>query len=904
MVDESDTSRNVLYPAQFAHGIDRSVAVQRVLDLLAAGTRHVHLYGPPGFGKRDAIAALVEACPDRALVVRLHEIELGYESPLKKITDQLSGARHDLAGWPVNDWTAAWARISEAARGLGCARPLLILETSELLFDVHYPEPWPASALESFDLVTVSVAPLHLIYPLVSQGEARKISVPLQAFPAPEMQDYAYEPASHDRWNAQPEADYLKEGTAWFERFMAKADGADHLRPALEHVFSVKHQRRQDDIWEGHPLLNVAALQRMLDTVLVGGAAKETVDRFKADLGSLRGNPSALRDRLLPFLAEAERTVSPKLALSVAEAVAGLALGDRLDARARDWAFCSGLVRPVSNSGECVWTNVASLIAQDPETETGREEIRRWAERLRMAARETMRRVDDWRFQTDRGFQEALDQVRIVFCENDLGYLLDRRIEFNGRTRSIIPGQMYSIALSYFRETSAVGKSGRVKDEPKERAQIHLLIFETGAEGMTFWRHHVRVLSMLGRLRHPALPAFRRGGVLRIEDDPGQPERVYVEIEDVGERLGAGNLHEALQILRTPPRDAQGDALPIPAFEQIVRLAEALDLIHAQGLLHRSLNFDALALAGGSGCTQLVVTGFEYSVNLRSLLRQRYALDAAVWRSAPWNLAGRAPEAATPGDAVIDPSVDVYAFGALAIMLMTGLPADDVLAEVDRLLPVTWQLNGAADAVAESDGWSSAAKILRLELLSPERWGSRDYATESLRNLLNTCLDDNPAKRPVMEDLAPRLRRLLAEYSQSFVRSRDVRRVSFHDYEMGRMLKQLDLIDEDKDIESVEGRAWLRGKIQEWLNECRWMHYSEHGFPKQGDVHADMLRRNSKYVFAGPAVVFFAAPYEPPGTRKPTWDILWLGYAMHRHDINLPDPVDCQVSPYRATTED
>lgn len=888
-------------------GIDRSEAVANILRLLGNSTHHVHLCGPPGFGKRDAIRGLVQALPERAVVVRLGATVSVSDSPLKGIADELAGYQLPMLDWPTDDWAAGWAHIASIARDRASGRPLLILDAVEVLFDAYQSQSLPDSVFDDLDLVTVSVAPLILLTGTLPEDKARRITVELLSFPeaANEEDGYGDFTASEGRRNTQSPDMYDREGEAWFRRYVDRHPSNENIHTRLKLVFSTKHKARRDDIWDGHPLLNLLILERMLDAVRTDVSVRAILENLKADLGSLRGRASTLRDRLVPFEIRAASSLSPTIIMSVCTALIEFAKGNMLDARQREWACCSGLVWPMGGDSALEWTKVATLLTAEPGTETGRNEIRRWAERQRMAARDLQRRIEDARASKDRGFQAAIDQVRRTFCQTDLGYALKRQIETGLGTRTIVPGQMYSIELSYQPDDANRQRPSRSGDSPY-RVRSRLLVFETHSQGVPFWRHHVRVLSMLGRTRHPALPAYQRGGILRPDGEDGCGELAYIEINDPreGEPVTPETVRTMLETLRhSSPDDSPNETIR-RVFGQIVSLAEALDLIHAQGLLHRALNFDALTASGQGTQTQLTITGFEYALNLRTLFQHKCISDATIWRVAPWNLSCRAPEAASINDAVIDPAVDVYAFGALATMLMTGLPGDSVLAEVDQLLPVSLEQNGTQGATDESKAWRTAATMLRADLLRADRWTVGNEHIDMLRTLLASCLETAPGQRPTMEQTASKLRWAYQEYVQYSMPDTGVLRVSYDDNEMSKKLKNFRLIDEDQDVDSEEGRGWLLNKIQEWVNISRWMHYREEGFPKQGKSEAESLRRNSKYILAGPAVVFFAAPYMPPNAREPTWDLLWLSYAMPRHDIYLPDPSDEQFSANRATTED
>lgn len=892
--DSQDTGRAVRTTMRGWLGVDRSRSAAEVRDLLASGRAHVHVQGPPGYGKRDTVAALGEQLEGCAVIVRLDEAGLGAD-PLLCVWNALRGSTERSQSWSDYDWEQGWAAIIGHLSGQTGQRPILIFQGAEHLLPEGTPPIWPAGLLDWADVVTVSLAPLHLIFPSYSRQAAEECTVELRAFPAP-ADEYGDDAEGGNRWNAQQLDAYHEEGGAWFERYLRSRAAVAERAETLRRVFAAKYFERKDELWGGHPLINMAVLEDMLDEVLAGGRARAALDRWWEDLPNL--GKGALAARLLPFTPGRDGGVSPFVAEAVAEAVACMAEGRTLDEVQKQWLLASGWAEPRALKGELVWTRAAGLITPARENEARAAALTDWARKTAFSARQARRFLAERRQHGDRGFRAAMDQVEAMFCETEAGAALDTRVE-RAASRVIVPEHMYSFRLS-FRPSNRFESADREEQVEAKRASYDILVFETAGEGTHFWRHQIRVLSMLGRMRHPSLIAFSRGGELRVKGDAESPEtRVFIKIERPLERLPAHSLHELAAAL--PRSGTEGDDA---AYRQIADLAEALDLVHAQGILHRSLDFTALAIDRNGERPQLVLTGFEYSANIRSEIRRRRGNALVAYRQAVWNLACRAPEAGFGMGDEIEPVIDVYSFGALAIMLATGLPDLEILAEVDKMLPVRFEPPDAQMSRKDGETLENGARLLREDLLRSDRWPEGDDAMQRLRAILEPCLALDPGRRPVMEDIAPRLRGWHADYQAARVRADEVLYASYSETAMGEMLKHMQFIDPDKNLQSVEGRAFLQTKLQGWINAAKWMHFRESGFPKHGTDEAEYVRRGAKYILAGKNVVFFASLFRSsPGARLDP-SLLWLAYAARRDDISLPDPEDPNINSVRTTTEE
>lgn len=876
---------------------DRSQEALKIARRLSEGTRHVHLHGPPGFGKRATVTALMEMLGARAVEVDLGQCDTASTAPLALLLNGVGGSSDEMHP----EWTQAWHDIGDVLGGATEEGPVLVIVGADHLFLDHPEETVPNDVLAEIALVTVSLAPLHLICAGLSEAKTREISVELAAYPPgeeEEVDEYGDPIAEQDRSGGGTDLEaYLAEGESWFAAYLAKNGCDAEAERRLRRVFDMKFRARKDDVWFGHPFINTALLRRMLDARLAGRTVREANVEFRLEL--VERGPEMFGGALLPFTPGVEGAVALPAIEAIASACEALAAVRPLDTRQEDWLRAAGLADPDRDGGPPRWSSAARLLG-DTSTPDGLEKVRTWALATRIAASRALRLRREKRLHTDRNFLRLLANVRAVFCETDRGLRYNVRVILH-ECRSLIVGRVYKFRLAQDFDEDVDDGSGDGTSQPIMR---DVLVFETGAEGITYWRHQVRTLSMLGRMRHPSLATFERGGQLVPPDEvPGPSPPMYIEIAHGVDPLPRDDLNALIRRLNANALTDEGHDGPNPAFEQIMLLAEALDLIHAQGIVHRRLDFDALGIDERKSRQQLVLTGFEYSASLRSNMRTRRQRRFSTVRRSIWNLACQANETLGTEPRDLDPSVDVYAYGALAIMLATGLPTLEVLSEADALIPLEHEADNSAASDREMQGIETAAELLREDLKRDDRWADKGDDTARLRAKLESCLDPVPAERPSAEDLALSLREWHADYLARFEREVELLHASYPHDEMASSLKKMRLIDEDRNLDSVEGYAWLRNKIQSWVDEAKWMHFRESGFPRGGSAKADRARREAQFILAGPDVVFFASLFKENDNADKDFTCLWLAYVMRRDEITLPDPFDLDQTA-RATTED
>lgn len=879
-------------------GLDRSATAARIHDLLVRGHRHVHVQAPPGFGKLETANALAQMLGQRAVLVRLSVAGMGRD-PLATL---YAGFRADprLSLLPNSQDDLSPDRLDEIlASAVDCGTSespvLIILDADNLLDDADHSCAWLDLRAA---IVTFALSPRHVLSPRASREALPESEIRLRPFPPPSD---GYDDVDDERSEQEIEA-YRQEGQAWLRRFVDAYPIEDERRSRLEKVFRRKYEDRADLIWSGHPFINMLLLEDMLlrarTTSAVTSAVNEALVAWREGFAARPTLP--LRNRLVPFERGPTGGIPPRVADEIAAAVEGLASGKALDPAQISWLEAAGLV--VTTGTEIAWSRVAMLAVREYDTPPDllNKAMLDWAHGLRIAARQSRRALEERSKGESESFRVARAEVVRMFCDN--GPDRGSRIEPD-ESRILLPDLAYAFRISMDAKPTA-HYGAEVRPRERVRPSFDVLVFEAEREHMPLWRHHIRVMSMLGRLKHPALGAFMRGG----EINPGEGEsssgrRVYLKIDRLLERLprNLDGLRRALPLRADQMPEARQD---VPAHQQIVDLAEALDLVHAQGILHRAIDFSALALDRSKGVDQLVLTGFEYSANIRAKLFGRQTGRLSDYRLSPWNLACRPPEAGSGIGDLIDPAADVYGFGAVAIMLATGLPSAKLLDQVDHELPIARSNRTASEKEADHVQMSRLSARLRDDLLDYGRWPADDEELTELRDILAPCLTVTAANRPTMEDLTARLRLWRDNSEANRAYSGQTFLAAYSDKEMGLRLKNLGLIKRDLDLSTADGRAFLQDTLQEWLQAARFIHYRERGFPRGGDDNSEIVRKRSTYVFAGKTVVFFASKYHETSNSPADDTLLWLGYVIRRSELSLPDPDELGPVGQRSSIED
>ena len=894
------TEPETVDPTRLAGGIPRASAARQVVDHFSSGNWHVHLHGPPGFGKRDVITSLKE--PAGGIVIvdleggHVGEVGVGQ---LKALAEELGPASYDLSEWSSYTLAQGWKRIiSILEKRSDKGRPIIVFEHAELLLTGAGFE-WPTELGEYADVLTTSIAPLDLL-----NGSRRRFhkqrSLELGPFPTANTND---DPLSAlvpvKRWKAQDDQEFESDGLVWRDAFLARH--TDILSDDVKRVsaaFDLYHVKRRDEVWDGHPYLDTALTEHLLDTVARGDDARGLNQAFNNILGREQGSRDGRLAEILLVRDGGDKPQSPVLLRGVADVIQDCINGTaELDSEALEWGYASGLITfqlpKQDGTPNWRWTRIATLIHPDPASDAGIIALRNYATELASDAKYHASLLDDIVREADSKFAEIRDLVELAYCRTDQGKSLERQIDTNPkRTRPIVEELLYKFSLTY-RPTD------RQDEEKFEKSRVTLLVFEVEDDkpnpiGLNMLNHNVRALSLLGRQHHRALPAFRNGGMLSADDSVLRP-RPYIEIEEAGEPLARDARNKLIKHLtRTGAIEStEKKGGPSEALRQVALLAEALALIHQAGLFHRFLDFNSLLMKTDGS---LAISGFEQSALLRFAMHDGIVDRHAVFQGRVENLACRTHEVLGGNSALtIDPSVDVYAFGALAMMILTGLPSHDSIAKHDSIKS---ELKDQQTDFEEIQDWQDRVfKVLNEELRSDRRWETIESPHASqVKKLLDKCLSPDRSERPSMEAVSAKLKYLVKAMAQDMVREADVLAVAYNPKVMGEMIRNLRpaLIPEDTDLETRDGRALLQNYIRTWLQDTRWLHYSKFGFPKPGKTSADENRLESKYALVGGPVVFYASPYNAQDGLGPRMDWLWLSYSMHAAVANFPtpDPVD------------
>ena len=243
-----------------------------------------------------------------------------------------------------------------------------------------------------------------------------------------------------------------------------------------------------------------------------------------------------------------------------------------------------------------------------------------------------------------------------------------------------------------------------------------------GGLGTVFRAQHVGSLMYVAlKLLHPRFaerPEYRRALVPEARRAATVANEHCARLLDVGEAEdGAAYLAMELVEGRTLDVLVRDEGLaPAHAVAILEQVADALAAIHAAGLVHCDLSPRNVMVAARGGVLRVKVLdfGIARTATLAGPSRAAGELHGFV------NPAFAAPELLAGGG--VDARADLYSFGALAWLLMTGsLPVDD--ADVRRMV--------AAVVAGELRPWPPTRGVGR-----------------GLRRLVARCLQRDPATRP------------------------------------------------------------------------------------------------------------------------------------------------------------
>ncbi len=243
-----------------------------------------------------------------------------------------------------------------------------------------------------------------------------------------------------------------------------------------------------------------------------------------------------------------------------------------------------------------------------------------------------------------------------------------------------------------------------------------------GGLGTVFRAQHIGSLMTVAlKLLHPRFaerPEYRRALL------PEARRAATVTHEHCARLLDVGEADEGVAYLAMELVDGKtleqlvrpGPLAPSHAADVLAQVAEALVAIHAAGLVHCDLSPRNVMVSPRGGALHVKVLDFGIARSVTMAGRARAPNEFAGFV----NPAFAAPELLAGGD--VDPRADLYSFGTLAWVLLTGrVPVDD------------------------SDPRRAAAAVAAGEL---QRWSPVSGVPRRLVRLIQRCLAHDPGGRP------------------------------------------------------------------------------------------------------------------------------------------------------------
>lgn len=398
----------------------------------------------------------------------------------------------------------------------------------------------------------------------------------------------------------------------------------------------------------------------------------------------------------------------------------------------------------------------------------------------------------------------------------------------------------------------------RYKVLDRSQNQLSLQIFY-GLRGIggQLWEQEVRVLLRVGAIEHPALPRIADGG---YDEDSNI---AFVVTESTEYDLGAP---EAIPFLQDRPA---------ACVRQLGLLADALTVLHGQGLIHRNILPSSIQVVFEGQDTEkfrLQLARFEGSALISNLLRPVYAAGSENEREerlgrlkleqGSYELAYCPPERLAE-ELETDRS-DVYGLGVLAWQLFVGKLPAPLLDRGSQERDLSW---------LEELRSHMGAEISRKGL--PAR----------MQDLLRGMLRSDPRTRlsstEVVSDIARHYDALLAPYESLEITEPYL--VAFMPRESGPTVHEWEWIDHDPAGET--GRRELFDFL-DWELRRGKLVYSPEGadpFVLGGEASA---RQAAKYVLLGRRAAWFCVRYRKPnpfgGLGNVREEILLIKYVANR----------------------
>jgi serine/threonine protein kinase len=376
-----------------------------------------------------------------------------------------------------------------------------------------------------------------------------------------------------------------------------------------------------------------------------------------------------------------------------------------------------------------------------------------------------------------------------------------------------------------------------------------------GGLGGELWEQEKRALGGLSALRHPSFPEVVDSGV---DDDH---DLAFIITTASGTPLARS---AAMESLRREPHRAQ---------RQLALLAEALTLLHGNGLMHRNLSPATIDVIPDPDEINLRLNGFEMSSLISNLLRRmsgRFNVEqdrasrrffrrqgAALLLFCPPERLGLIFD--QPDLAGIElPTADVYSLGMLGYKLFVGEVADDRL--------------GAAFPY---DGLDAAAlRDLHRTLL---RGVDEASLPSQLKELLRKSLEWDGRSRLTSHEMLQHLTRHYHDIWAFWSAGEEpTYLLSYHHKETGEYLRSRSALSHD--FQTPAGSQQLHQLILADLQNAA-LTRADAGFAPYVR-NADDRHRESEYVALGTRYAYFGTLARLDG--HPTEQILLIRYVIER----------------------
>lgn len=824
------------------HAFPRTREAQRIRDTVAQAEgqrRLMHLSAPPGYGKGQVLDSLVGAD-----VIRLSPAQPGAPvnaeawraSVFVPLAERLGQEAPALAvvAEPLDDPYDAGGRILALIDALippQAPPPLIVIDAIEQLSTgpgllLQLAQAW--SDQRRFHLLTCSAhgwrhlaghAPAHAV-------TLRPLPVPVSAFEAPVDLATTVDRADVDAWVGMR----LAAARPGLRDWAALAPG----NPIAVADECLKRSK-------GHPALFARLLESLVDSVDTPAQIPAALDQEIA----VWSTDHALREHLFPDLAQPSRAPDTRL-----KDIAGR-VDDWLKTAAENAAQQPGPAAEAAALG--LWPSdqpdhpLRSVLDSDGVQAAHKALLQEIVSREEKASNELAKTPEI------KALIGALREHFEASGEDDL-----RQTKVKGETirESFHSGGAHVYQLEVEQVQLSAGHGAKTQDKAAKKPTPYRLSLTVYA-GLTDTARKLWVsqLASLRRMANAGLPAIRgieRGGSIKLEDGrwagfilSKEPPRRLGENLELGERLRAET-------------DDVGTPRPARLPNAICDLADAVRMIHDQGVMHRQIDLDHVGvMEGDDGEYTLTLEGFERSMLLRAAVRAPTSAGSSqvVGTMARLFLL---PEAQSESTEVTHltlrwANADVYSFAALVAVLIAGLPAPETL---DAIIQ-------AIDTAQNAQERQEQAKKLPQLLYDLPGWTpapgtSRHWQTyvDAVKNQVRLALGLGP-ERPSMRDFGQKLKYLAAEYGKARTTGEAAFAVTYSPYFMYKNIPR-HLHPGELDLADPADLAKLKDRIDEWIADATEIQYAPQGF-QMADAAVATNAERSKVMIVGPEVVFFAS---------------------------------------------